>query len=141
MNDMDEFTKDLLALTQKLDKGKHTKKFLRKEGSKLNKENKRQAKSRIGKKTGNFMKGFKRGKVYQYKGKTLAIRAINVSSHAHLLDQGYMATRGGKRGKGGTEIGQVDGFHFMEAAINAFGDEYVKDAEDFIDIMLEDHGL
>lgn len=140
-NELDKFAKDLLAAAQDVDKGKHAKKFLKKEGNKLNKENKRQAKSLIGKKTGNFMKGFKKGKVYKYKGETLSIRAINTARHAHLLDQGYMETRGGKRGEGGVEIGMVEGFHFMEKAANAFGDEFVKDAEDFIDMMLDNHGL
>lgn len=133
---LDDFEKDLLSAALDLNKGKHAKKFLRKEGTKLNREHKKQAKAAaIGKKTGNFMKGFKRGKPYKFAG-DLAVRAYNGSPHAHLLDEGHRIVD-----KSGAEHGFKEGAHFMEKAEKSFRDEYVKDCKDFVDELLDEHGL
>lgn len=136
VKELDEFTKDLMAMANDLDKGKHAKKFLRVQGSKLNKENKKQAKSvNIGKKTGNYLKGFKRGKPYNYNG-AFAIRAYNSSPHAHLLEDGHrMVTEDGR------EVGFVEGFHVLDKAKKSIEEGYYNDVEEFIDELLKDHNL
>ena len=137
LHELDEFTRDLLNLAINFKNGKEAKKFLRREGTKLNRENKKQAKaSGIGKKTGNFMKGFKRGKVYKYLGKDLCIRAYNGSPHAHLLNNGHRIVD-----KNGNEHGFKEGEHFMEKAQDNFKDEFYEDIENFIDDMLNNHNL
>ncbi|AOY76681.1 HK97 gp10 family phage protein [Clostridium formicaceticum] len=134
-SELTKFQKDLLAASQEFEKGKHAKSFLRKQGNKLNKENKKQA-NKIGKKTGNFMKGFKVGKVYKYMGQDLSIRAYNSSSHAHLLDLGHRIVD-----KNGKEHGFKEGYHFMEKAKKAVEEGHYKDVQGFIDDMLNKHGL
>jgi len=135
-NDLDDFERDLLSAAKDLENGRHAKKFLRKEGTKLKRENKKQAKrAGIGKKTGNFLKGFKRGKPYEFDS-AMAIRAYNSAPHAHLLDLGHRIVD-----KNGEEFGFKEGSHFMEKAEEAFQDEYVGDCRSFIDDLLNNHGL
>jgi hypothetical protein len=136
-SELNKFEKDLLAAAKDIENGKHAKQFLRKQGTKLNKENKKQAESmNIGKKTGNFMKGFKRGKVYKYQGKDLSIRAYNSAPHAHLLDFGHRIVDKNKK-----EHGFKKGYHFMDKAQKAFEEGHYKDIQGFIDDMLNNHGL
>jgi len=134
-NEFDEFEKDLLKMASEFEKGKYAKQFLRKEAAKLNKENKKQGKV-IGKKTGNFIKGFKKGKTYKYQGKDLSIRAYNSSPHAHLLDKGHRIV-----GRDGSEHGFKEGYHFMDKAKEAFEDGHYDSMQDFIDDMLKKHGM
>lgn len=108
---------------------KQSRKFMRKQSVKLNKKNKKVFKSKkIGKKTGNLLKGFKSGKAYKYKG-VWSSRAYNSSPHAHLLNDGYMWTPN-KKQTGEEKF--IPGFHFMEEAANGFEKEYYGDIEDFL---------
>ncbi|WIF95125.1 HK97 gp10 family phage protein [Caminicella sporogenes] len=136
--ELNKFEKDLLEAAQNIKNGKYVKKFLRKEGTKLNKENKKQAKaSKINKKTGNFMKGFKRGKPYKYRGTgDFAIRAYNNAPHAHLLNNGHRIVD-----KNNNERGFKKGEYFMEKAEKEFKGEFYDDCRKFIDEMLENHEL
>lgn len=133
---LDEFEKDLLNLANDVEGGKHAKKFMKKEVGKLNTANKKAAKSiKIGKKTGNFMKGFKKGKPYKYKNDEWAGRAYNNSPHAHLINNGHRLIIKGQ------SKGFVEGKHFMEAAKEGFEEGYYKDVQDFIDEMIEANNL
>jgi hypothetical protein len=135
-SELDAFERDLLSAAASLENGRYAKGFLRKEGTKLKKENKKQAKSAdIDKKTGNFLKGFKRGKTYKFAG-DMAIRAYNSAPHAHLLDLGHRIVD-----KNGVELGFKEGAHFMEKAEDAFCEEYIEDCQSFIDDLLTNHGL
>jgi hypothetical protein len=133
--ELDEFTKDLLAMANDLDNGKHSKKFLRKEGSKLRKETLKAAKSKVKKKTGNLFKGIKRGKPYNYHG-DWSIRAYGSGNHTHLLNNGHII-----KDRNGVEHGFKEGEHFFEKAQDNFKDEYFDDVEEFIDELLKDHNL
>lgn len=116
---------------------KQSRKFMKKEANKLNKENKKVYKSKgIGEVTGNFKKRFKSGKVYKYKG-AWSVRAFNSSPHAHLLNNGYMWTPHKKVAKGQhkKQTGEekfIPGFHFMEEAAKAFESGYNKDVQEFV---------
>lgn len=106
---------------------KESKKFLKKEAGKLRKVDVKVFKSKgIESKTGNLLKGFKSGKVYNYKG-NLSVRAFNSSPHAHLLNDGWMWTP--HKGQSGSEK-FIPGFHFMEDAENEFESTYFDDCED-----------
>ncbi|OHW62910.1 hypothetical protein EUAN_06940 [Andreesenia angusta] len=134
--ELSEFENDLLDAAQEFEKGKHAKAFLRKEGSKLNRENKKQAKSAgIGKKTGNFIKGFKRGKIYKFNG-SLCIRGYSKAPHAHLLNNGHRIV-----GRDGQEKGFKPGKRFLEKSKKNFEGEFEKDIQDFIDELLDKHGM
>ena len=65
-NDLEDLEKEVLRLAKKYPK--EAKKFLQKQGNKLKAKAKKKAKSKIKVKNGNYLKGFKRGKVYKYKG-------------------------------------------------------------------------
>lgn len=56
---------------------KAERRFLQKEGAKLRSKTKAQAR-KLGKKTGNYLKSIKRGKVYKYRGD----KAVRVYSYA-----------------------------------------------------------
>lgn len=134
-NDFDDFEKDLLNLASNLDNGKEVKKYLRKEGSKLSRRQKSQIKKSVKKKTGNLLKGAKRGKVYKYEDEW-TVRAYNSSPHAHLIDKGHRIVD-----KNGVEKGFKTGVNFLEKAEKDFADDYHTDTQDFIDKMLNENDL
>lgn len=115
---------------------KESKKFLRKEGTKLRKKTLSTAKSKVKKKTGNYFKGIKRGKVYKYGANgALSIRVYGASPHAHLIEYGHkQVTEDGK------EVGFVEGQHVFRDAQNEFQNEFFNDARKFIDELI-DKGL
>lgn len=99
---------------------------MRKEGTKLRKETKKEAR-KLGKKTGNYLKSIKRGKVYKYNG-AQAVRVYSAAPHAHLIEEGHrMVTHDGK------EVGFVRGHHVFEIASKNFETEYFTDLDNFLD--------
>ena len=115
------------------------KKFLRTEGNKLKKEVKAEAKSKVRKKTGNYQKGWKRGKPYKYApDNAYAVRVYNATPHAHLVEYGHEIVghepnkvRTGKRTKAVNVIPPVEA---------SFVDDFERDVDAFIDDLL-DKGL
>lgn len=135
IRELEEFSKDLLKAANDLEKGKHSKKFLKKEGSKLTKETLSEAKARVKEDTGNLFKGIKRGKPYKYEG-DWNIRTYGSGSHTHLLNNGHRIVD-----KNGNEHGFKEGEHFFEKAEENFKNEYYNDVEKFIDDLLNNHDL
>ena len=108
---------------------KKEKKFLRQEGSKLLRKTKKKAK-RVGKKTGNYQKSIKRGKLHAKNG-ALRIRVYSGDPIAHLIEDGWTPkARDGSRGAA------QDGKGVFEKAFEAFAPDYEKDAEEMIDEMI-----
>lgn len=129
ISELSDFENDLIKLANDT-MPKESKKFLRDEGSKLRKTTLSNAKSKVKKKTGNYFKGIKRGKVYNYDG-ALSIRVYDGSPHAHLLEYGHrQVTEDGK------EVGFVQGMHIFEESQKEFQSTYYSDAEQFIDDVL-----
>lgn len=124
-------TRELDAYAQELertarDAPKTQKKFMRKEGSKLLRRTKSEAK-RVKVKTGNYKKSIKRGKVYEYDG-AQAIRVYSTAPHAHLIEDGHrMVTHDGR------EVGFVPGMHVFEVAGKGFEPEYLADIDEMLD--------
>lgn len=132
---------------------KECKKFLRKEGRKLNTKNKKVYKNcGIGEETGNLARGFKAGKVYSKGSKTnYCIRAFNNSPHAHLQNDGWvwkphknnrglrgvMKRLGGKSSSGIKEK-FIPGFKFIESANEQFKNVYDEDCEKFLDDVINE---
>lgn len=113
---------------------KRVKQFLKKEGNKLQKETKSIAQSKVKKKTGNYLEGIKRGKVYLYQGHTWAIRAYSTEPHAHLIEDGHNIVIDGQ------VKGYVTGKKVFQTAERRFSEDYFKDVEQFVDDVL-DEGL
>lgn len=157
-NDLDDWAKTLLEYASS-DMPKKNKKFMQNEGNKLRKKTLTKAKSLTNKKTGNYYKGIKRGKVYHYRDKNNnSVRVYGSSPHAHLIEYGHRevlnpmkegdkaANIGGnnfakavKEGKGiGTQIGFVEGLHVFEKAGKEFESEFKKDCEDYAEDILKE---
>lgn len=154
-NDFTEFERDLLQLAQDFEGGKYAKKFLKKQGRKLNRIQSKQAESLTGhrlqkskNKSKPLGKSFKTGKVYKY-SKEMVVRAYSNAPHAHLLNDGHrILTRGKNLKKGeaerrgqGREVGFVAGVKFMEKADQLFEDKNFIDTQQFIDDMLNKNGM
>ncbi|MGB6129674.1 MAG: HK97 gp10 family phage protein [Psychrilyobacter sp.] len=148
-NDFDDFTKDILELAIKLDKGKEVKKLMGKEGTKLKKQTKALAKIRVKKQTGKYQKSISRGKVFKStKTDDMVVRVYNKIPKGNEEEMKkeaikYNAIEYGRviKGKDGIEKGFLSGKHILKDAKSNFKDEYYSDVEDFIDDMLDNHNL
>lgn len=137
IDDIREFT-DTLAGFNSREVNKKVRKMLQTEGNKLKKETVKLARTRVKKKTGNYIKGIKRGKVYLYQGDTWSIRAYNNQPHAHLIEYGHDIVRGGKKGAGGRIVGYQQGKKVFTTAERRFKEKYFKDVEKFVDEILNE---
>jgi len=117
---------------------KQTKKFLKKEATKLSKEQKNEIKSigvgQQGITEREILARGKSGKVYKYGG-AFSCRAFNGHPLAHLLDQGYLH-RGGKNHDGAETF--VPGYNFIEKAERQFQAGYFRSIDEFIDDMVDE---
>lgn len=133
----DEFKKlekEVLRLAKKYPK--ETKKFLQTQGNKLKQTAVKIAKSKVKKKTGNYQKGFKRGKVYKYNDTEDSVRIYNSMPHAHLIEYGHVL-----KDKNGKEHGFVKGLNVLEKASREYHDKFVAATEDFIDDVIKNGGF
>ncbi|MEG2256276.1 HK97 gp10 family phage protein [Cetobacterium sp.] len=127
---LDQLSKELLNLANGIKDGKETKKFLKKEGIKLKNKTISTAKNRVKKKTGNYIKGIKSGKVYEYQG-AYACRTYSTAPHAHLIEYGHI-----KKDRTGREHGFQRGYNVFGTAQKEFEEEFYQDTEKFIDEVL-----
>lgn len=127
---LNQLSKELLNLANGIKDGKETKKFLKKEGIKLKNKTISTAKNRIKNKTGNYIKGIKSGKVYEYQG-AYACRTYSTAPHAHLIEYGHI-----KKDRTGREHGFQRGYNVFGTAQKEFEEEFYQDTEKFIDEVL-----
>ena len=105
---------------------KLTDKFLKKEGTKANKVMRQVAKGTVKKITGNYHKGFTKGrKVYDWNDNSRNLMLYNKSFHAHLIEYGHRVVS--KTGKATGKY--VPGKHVMEIAIKQFENQFTHDVE------------
>lgn len=132
--EIDKFAKELMGFVQD-EFPKESKKFMRKQGNELKKVVRKNMKEKVkvNKKTGNLLKGLKRGKPYYYKGQLLSIRAYSNAPHAHLIEEGHR-----KVSQSGKELGFTKGKHIFKESEKEFKSEFNKNAKDFIDKVLGD---
>jgi len=140
VSELDEYSLKLLKLAEKT-MPKECNKFMKVEASKLNSKAKKKARQAVKKKTGNYMKGFKKGKkVYEYGDTRYNIRVYNSSPHAHLIEYGHEIVRGGKHSnkgnKGGKKIGFAKGKYILDKSSREFEDQFAKDTYDLVDDLL-----
>ena len=122
--ELDAYARELAQAAR--DAPKTQKKFMRKEGTKLLRQTKKEAK-RVKVRTGNYKKSIKRGKVYEYDG-AQAVRVYSTAPHAHLIEEGHrMVTHDGR------EVGFVRGRHVFEVAAKEFEPEFYTDLDEMLD--------
>ena len=132
-SDLDDFAKTLIEYSI-VEHPKKSKKFLQQEGNKLRKKTLSKAKSLTNKRTGNYYKGIKRGKVYSHGSKNnKSVRVYGGSPHAHLVEYGHRQVT-----KDGKEVGYVEGKRIYEKSKNEFESEFNKDCENFAEDMLKE---
>lgn len=124
VTELDDFARGMQRTAQRFQR--QQKAFMRKEGTKLKTKTLRKARA-LGRKTGNYLKSIKRGKVYEYDG-AQAVRVYSTAPHAHLIEDGHrMVTHDGR------EVGFVPGHHVFETAGTEFEAQYLMDIDDFLD--------
>lgn len=129
LSELEAYADDLARTAREAPK-KQTQ-FLRREGNKLRNKTKARAKT-LGKKSGNYLRSIKRGKVYPYQG-AQAIRVYSYAPHAHLIEEGHrMVTHDGR------EKGFVQGHHVFERSAKDFQSEFLTDLDDMLDEVVKD---
>ncbi len=109
---LDELSDTMIMVSKAYPKG--IKKFMQSEGNKLKNKTLKIAKSSVGVKTGNFLKGIKRGKYYKYVengADSIRVYAGGQAMHSHLIEYGHeMITPKTRKGKklnnGGKSVGR-----------------------------------
>lgn len=134
MSDFDKFEKSLLKLQDDL-KGGAGRAFLKAEGKKLQKKTLAVAQQKTKKKTGNYLKGIKNGKVYNFDG-AFACRVYSTAPHAHLIEYGHKIVDRNKK-----NIGYQRGLYVFENAKKQFKNEFEEDTTAFIDDLWKKNGL
>lgn len=140
--ELDKFRQGLINETLRLFP-KETDNFLKKEGQKQSRIQKKVAKQEVGTSGSkkSYHKGFKVGKIYDYYDKSRNIRAYNNSPHAHFIENGhYQVARGESRnkgggrrsGEGGTPNGWVDGKEVIKKAQVQFNEQFFSDCDEFL---------
>lgn len=131
---LDELSEEMIKV--KKNYPKEVKKFMQSEGNKLKNRTLKTARSSVGKKTGNFEKGIKRGDYYQYDktgADSIRVYAAPPAYHAHLIEYGHrqVTHKGEDTGK------NVAGYHIFSVSADIFEDKYNKDCEKFFDKITE----
>jgi hypothetical protein len=126
----DDFEKILLSKAIKLPK--ESMKIMRKMGSKARTVAARKSRSEVNKVTGNYHKGWKRGKAWVNDGE-YKILVKNYSPHAHLIEDGHRIVN-----KSGEEKGFKEGKHVLEKAMNEFGETLMEQMlEEWLEELLD----
>lgn len=137
-----------------------TKTFLRREGRAMQKRMKAGYKTKVGKKTGNLLKGITQSPPHQYRG-DWQIRVKNNAPHAHLIEYGHSNVKkrrgkarskipvgtpiipiggGAAEGGGGVQGPElfIPGRYVVSDAVREFKEQFPQDADQFVDEMLEE---
>ncbi|USK54373.1 HK97 gp10 family phage protein [Cytobacillus solani] len=110
---LSDFQRDLLDVAERK-LPKEIPKVLRKIGSKARTNVAKKARREVKKRTGNYSKGWKRGKVFK-NGRNVLVRVYNGSPHAHLIEDGHRQVTAD-----GREVGFVPGKKVLEKSMIEF---------------------
>ena len=135
LDGLTDFQQDLLNTSKKIHK--EIPKVLRKVGSKGRTHVAKKSRQLVKKKTGNYHKKWKRGKVFKSNDE-FVVRIYNSSSHAHLLEDGHIMIT-----KDGRNVGFVRGKHVLKDGMQEFESSGVVDEMigDWLDDLLERNRL
>ncbi len=107
---------------------KETEKFMRRQAQAFRNFAKARAKTEVGKKTGNYLRGFAAGKaVYDWDDAEYNVRVYNRSPHNHLIELGHELV-GHKPNK--RRIGRVKAFEVMNRAMESWQGQFESAVED-----------
>lgn len=132
-----DFQKALVSTERNLDKS--MREAMRVEGNKATAYVRKKAKNEVKKKTGNYQKGFKRGKIFIGNDGAVTVRVYNGSPHAHLIEDGHEMVS-----KTGEKLGRfVHGKQILKKGIAEFEQTFdpAKNFADAIDRLLEKNKL
>ncbi|SNR86016.1 hypothetical protein SAMN05446037_100165 [Anaerovirgula multivorans] len=129
---MDEF-RDTLSYFEK-NFPKEAKIVLRKAKNRAKTIVLRRAKQDVGKKSGNYYKAIKGGKVFKQDGDLTARVYISskIAPHGHLIERGHRQVT-----KDGREVGFVEGKFVFDRTKNEVGSQYDKIIEQEFDKILD----
>jgi len=130
---MDEF-RDALTYFEK-NFPKESKKMLRKVGLKARNIVRKQAKKKVNKLTGNYLKSIKKGRVFVSDTNEITVRVYpssKIAPHAHLIERGHRNVS-----KDGSEHGFTPGKYVFEDAGRKIEQEYTKIIETEFDKILK----
>lgn len=128
-DNLDEFEANLDYLIAEMPK--ESLRVLRGAGSKARTIYARKARQLVGKHTGNYHKGFKRGKAYETDD-GYRVRVYNNQPHAHLIEDGHRIV-----GKDGSEHGFKPGYKVMQKAEKEVEKEWNAILEDQIEKIIQ----
>ena len=132
---LDEFEKNLLKCCTQYPKV--TEKFLREEENEVKKRMKKVAKKKIGKKKGNYMKGFDKDKPKK-NGNSYEINIYNSAPHAHWIEYGTLKRSTEK----GANRGYMKGAFISDEVKRDYDDEFSKNvATKLVDELLKNGGF
>lgn len=131
MATLESLAGELNKLSSVIKEKKELSKFLKKQGRKLKNKTISVAKSKVGTKTGNYINSIKDGKIYDFEG-NLSKRVYSKAPHAHLIEYGHNII-----GRNGSKHDFKDGEYIFEEATEKFKDNFVEDAEKFINRLVD----
>lgn len=135
--ELDDLNAALLALAEK-EFPAEAKKFVRRQGAKLERRLKNAYKAKVKKKTGSLIDGVKRDAPRQYEG-SWQIRVKNTAPHAHLIEHGHVLKDRNKKpvvNALGQEV-WVEGKHVAAQTVREYKALYPAEVDEFVDQMLE----
>ena len=132
---LDKFEKNLLNCCAQYPKV--TQKFLRGEGNEVKKRMKKVAKKKVGKKKGNYMKGFDKDKPKK-NGNSYEINIYNSAPHAYWIEYGTVK----RSTKKGANRGYMKGAFISDEVKRDYDDEFSKNvATKLVDELLKNGGF
>ena len=134
MSDFDNYEKSLLKLNEALT-NTEARKFLKKQGKEKKKKTLEVAQRKTKKRTGNYIRGIKAGKVYKFDG-AFACRVYSKAPHAHLIECGHKIVT-----KNGEVKGYQRGLNVFDDAKKAFEDEFTEALENYVDEVCKKNGF
>lgn len=137
INGLNELQRDLLRASKNTKK--EMPKIMRKIGSKARVVVAKKARTLVKKKTGNYQKGWKRGKVFIGPDGAVTVRVYNGSPHAHLIEDGHKMVSAE-----GEFLGTyVHGKEVRDKGMREFEDSKIAEQmmSDWLDTLLEDNKL
>lgn len=111
--------------------------FMRAQARQLRNEAKKTARSKVKRRTGNYLRGFTAGKqVYEWNDAEYNIRVYNKAPHGHLIELGHRQI-GHRPGK--MRGAYVKGREVLNQAHEAFAETFARNIEnDLIDMIIKE---
>lgn len=136
LSGLTDFQKALVSTERNLEKT--MREAIRVEGNQATAFVRKKAKAEVDKDTGNYHKGFKRGKVFKGPDAAITTRILNKSPHGHLIEEGHRLVT-----EDGREVGFVPGKKILGKGVAEFEQTFDPQANfaDAIDRLLEKNKL